>query len=205
MKIICIGRNYSDHAAELGNEVSVEPLFFLKPDSAVLPKRHAFYIPDWTDCVHYEVELIVKINRLGKAVEHKYANRYYAEVGLGIDFTARDIQTTLKSEGHPWEKSKAFDNSAVVSEVFIPISDLGGDVQKLSFKLFLNDDLVQSTSTSFMIHSVDELIVYVSKFMTIKTGDLIFTGTPAGVGAVVAGDVLTGLLAEKQMFSVKIK
>jgi len=205
MKIICIGRNYSDHAAELGNEVSVEPLFFLKPDSAVLPKRHAFYIPDWTDCVHYEVELIVKINRLGKAVEHKYANRYYAEVGLGIDFTARDIQTTLKSEGHPWEKSKAFDNSAVVSEVFIPISDLGGDVQKLNFKLFLNDDLVQSTSTSFMIHSVDELIVYVSKFMTIKTGDLIFTGTPAGVGAVVAGDVLTGLLAEKQMFSVKIK
>jgi acylpyruvate hydrolase len=205
MKIICIGRNYSDHAAELGNEVPVEPLFFLKPDSAVLPKRHAFYIPDWTDCVHYEVELIVKINRLGKAVEHKYANRYYAEVGLGIDFTARDIQTTLKSEGHPWEKSKAFDNSAVVSEVFIPISDLGGDVQKLNFKLFLNDDLVQSTSTSFMIHSVDELIVYVSKFMTIKTGDLIFTGTPAGVGAVVAGDVLTGLLAEKQMFSVKIK
>jgi len=205
MKIICIGRNYSDHAAELGNEVPVEPLFFLKPDSAVLPKRHAFYIPDWTDCVHYEVELIVKINRLGKAVEHKYANRYYAEVGLGIDFTARDIQTTLKSEGHPWEKSKAFDNSAVVSEVFIPISDLGGDVQKLNFKLFLNDDLVQSTSTSFMIHSVDELIVYVSKFMTIKTGDLIFTGTPAGVGAVVAGDVLTGLLEEKQMFSVKIK
>ena len=205
MKIICIGRNYSDHAEELGNVVPQEPLFFLKPDSAILPKRHAFYIPEWTDCVHYEVELIVKINRLGKAVAHKYANRYYAEVGLGIDFTARDIQTVLKSDGHPWEKSKAFDNSAIVSEFFIALSELGGDVQNLNFKLFLNDELVQSTTTSRMIHSVDELIVYVSKFMTIKTGDLIFTGTPAGVGAVVAGDVLTGLLEEKQMFSVKIK
>ena len=205
MKIICIGRNYSDHAEELGNAVPEEPLFFLKPDSAILPKRHAFYIPEWTDCVHYEVELIVKINRLGKAVAHKYANRYYAEVGLGIDFTARDIQVALKSDGHPWEKSKAFDNSAIVSEFFIALSELGGDVQNLNFKLFLNDELVQSTTTSRMIHSVDELIVYVSKFMTIKTGDLIFTGTPAGVGAVVAGDVLTGLLEEKQMFSVKIK
>ena len=205
MKIICIGRNYADHAAELGNVAPEEPLFFLKPDSAILPKRHAFYIPEWTDCIHYEVELIVKINRLGKAVAHKYANRYYAEVGLGIDFTARDIQVALKSEGHPWEKSKAFDNSAVVSESFIAISELGGDVQNLNFKLFLNDELVQSTSSSFMLHSVDELIVYVSKFMTIKTGDLIFTGTPAGVGAVVAGDVLTGLLEERQMFSVKIK
>jgi len=205
MKIICIGRNYADHAAELGNDVPSEPLFFLKPDSAILPQRHAFYIPDWTDCVHYEVELIVKINRLGKTIEQKYANRYYAEVGLGIDFTARDVQNALKSEGHPWEKSKAFDNSAIVSESFIALSVLGGDVQDLNFKLFINDKLVQSTSSSLMLHSVDELIVYVSKFMTIKTGDLLFTGTPSGVGAVVSGDVLTGLLEDKQMFSVKIK
>ena len=205
MKIICIGRNYADHAAELGNDVPSEPLFFLKPDSAILPQRHAFYIPYWTDCVHYEVELIVKINRLGKTIEQKYANRYYAEVGLGIDFTARDVQNALKSEGHPWEKSKAFDNSAIVSESFIALSVLGGDVQDLNFKLFINDKLVQSTSSSLMLHSVDELIVYVSKFMTIKTGDLLFTGTPSGVGAVVSGDVLTGLLEDKQMFSVKIK
>jgi len=205
MKIICIGRNYADHAAELGNDVPSEPLFFLKPDSAILPQRHAFYIPDWTDCVHYEVELIVKINRLGKTIEQKYANRYYAEVGLGIDFTARDVQNALKSEGHPWEKSKAFDNSAIVSESFIALSVVGGDVQDLNFKLFINDKLVQSTSSSLMLHSVDELIVYVSKFMTIKTGDLLFTGTPSGVGAVVSGDVLTGLLEDKQMFSVKIK
>ena len=133
MKIICIGRNYLDHAKELGNAVPSEPMFFLKPDSSVLHKRHAFYIPDWTDEVHYEVELVVKILKLGKAIQTKYASRYYAEVGLGIDFTARDVQRKLKAAGHPWEKAKSFDGSAVVSEQFMSLDRLGKSIQNLDF------------------------------------------------------------------------
>lgn len=205
MKIICIGRNYAEHAAELGNSVPETPLFFLKPDSAILTKKHAFYLPDWTDDMHYEVEVVIKINRLGKAIEKKFANRYYAEIGLGIDFTARDVQEELKSKGHPWEKAKAFDGSAVVSEKFIPLEDLGGDVQNLNFDLSLNNSLVQTGNTSSMIFSVDELIVYLSKYMTIKTGDLVFTGTPAGVGAIKSGDLLTGRLEGIPMLSVRIR
>jgi acylpyruvate hydrolase len=205
MKIICIGRNYAEHAAELGNSVTAAPLFFLKPDSAILTKKHAFYLPDWTDDMHYEVEVVIKINKLGKAIEKKFANRYYTEIGLGIDFTARDVQEELKSMGHPWEKAKAFDGSAVVSDKFIPLEDLGGDVQNLNFDLSLNNSLVQTGNTSSMIFSVDELIVYLSKYMTIKTGDLIFTGTPAGVGAIKSGDLLTGSLEGIPMLSVRIR
>ncbi|MAU76694.1 MAG: 2-hydroxyhepta-2,4-diene-1,7-dioate isomerase [Crocinitomicaceae bacterium] len=205
MKIICIGRNYLDHAKELGNAVPSEPMFFLKPDSSVLHKRHAFYIPDWTDEVHYEVELVVKILKLGKAIQTKYASRYYAEVGLGIDFTARDVQRKLKAAGHPWEKAKSFDGSAVVSEQFMSLDRLGKSIQNLDFDLSINGTKVQMGSTSDMIFKVDDLISYVSQFMTLKTGDLIFTGTPSGVGPVKSGDKITGTLEGFQMLNVNVK
>lgn len=205
MKIICIGRNYLNHASELGNSIPSEPMFFLKPDSSILHKRHAFYIPDWTKEVHYEVELVVKIKKLGKAIQKKYASRYYEEVGLGIDFTARDVQSKLKAVGHPWEKSKSFDGSAVVSEKFISLESLAKNVQNLNFDLSLNGSTVQSGSTSDMIFKVDELISYLSQFMTLKTGDLIFTGTPSGVGPVKSGDKITGTLEGFQMLNVNVK
>ena len=205
MKIICIGRNYLDHATELGNPVPSEPMFFLKPDSSVLHKRHAFYIPDWTKEVHYEVELVVKILKLGKAIQTRYASRYYAEVGLGIDFTARDVQSKLKAAGHPWEKAKSFDGSAVVSEEFISLDRLGKNIQNLHFDLSINGTKVQVGSTSEMIFKVDDLISYVSQFMTLKTGDLIFTGTPSGVGPVKSGDKITGTLEGFQMLNVNVK
>lgn len=205
MKIICIGRNYLDHATELGNAVPSEPMFFLKPDSAILHKRHAFYIPDWTDEVHYEVELVVKILKRGKAIQTKYASRYYTEVGLGIDFTARDVQSKLKAAGHPWEKAKSFDGSAVVSEEFISLDRLGKSIQNLHFDLSLNGTTVQIGSTSDMIFKVDDLISYISQFMTLKTGDLIFTGTPSGVGPIKSGDKITGSLEGFQMLNVNVK
>ncbi|MFB1020774.1 MAG: fumarylacetoacetate hydrolase family protein [Flavobacteriales bacterium] len=205
MKIICIGRNYLDHAKELGNPVPSEPMFFLKPDSSVLHKRHAFYIPDWTKEVHYEVELVVKILKLGKAIQTRYASRYYAEVGLGIDFTARDVQSKLKAAGHPWEKAKSFDGSAVVSEEFISLDRLGKSIQNLQFDLSINGTKVQAGSTSDMIFKVDDIISYVSQFMTLKTGDLIFTGTPSGVGPVKSGDKITGTLEGFQMLNVNVK
>jgi 2-keto-4-pentenoate hydratase/2-oxohepta-3-ene-1,7-dioic acid hydratase in catechol pathway len=205
MKIICIGRNYLDHASELGNSPPSEPMFFLKPDSSLLHKRHAFYIPDWTNEVHYEVELVVKIKKLGKAIQKKYAPRYYDEVGLGIDFTARDVQSKLKAKGHPWEKAKSFDGSAVVSEKFIQLESLGKNVQDLNFDLSINGSTVQSGSTTEMIFKVDDLISYISQFMTLKTGDLLFTGTPSGVGPVRSGDKITGTLEGFQMLNVNVK
>ena len=205
MKIICIGRNYKQHAEELGNSVPSEPLYFMKPDSAVLTRKHAFYLPDWTDDVHYEVEVVIKIRKLGKWIQKKFAPRYYSMVGLGIDFTARDVQSELKSKGHPWEKSKGFDGSAVVSHEFMKLMDLGGDVQNLNFELKKNGEVVQTGNTRDMIFPVDDLIVYLSKYMTLKTGDLIFTGTPAGVGAVKKGDLLTGTLEGNNMFDVRVR
>ena len=205
MKIICIGRNYKFHAEELGNKVPEEPLFFLKPDSAILTRKHAFYLPNWTDDVHYEVELVIKISKLGKGIQKKFAPRYYSMVGLGIDFTARDVQSELKSKGHPWEKSKGFDGSAVVSHEFIPLKDLGGDIQNLNFELKKNGEVVQSGNSSEMIFSVDDLIVYLSNYITLKTGDLIYTGTPAGVGPVKKGDLLTGTLEGNHMFDVRVR
>jgi len=205
MKIICIGRNYANHAAELGNKVPEKPMFFLKPDSAILPKKHAFYIPNWSDDVQYEVELVVKICRLGRSVEERFASRYYSKVGLGIDFTARDVQSQLKEKGHPWEMAKAFDGSAVICEPFESLEDLGGDVQNLNFELKKNGEVVQSGNSGDMIFPVNDIIVYVSNYMTLKMGDLIFTGTPAGVGKVVKGDLLEGFLEGKLMFSVRIR
>tara|TARA_B100001123_G_C15010735_1_gene907439 strand:- start:115 stop:732 length:618 start_codon:yes stop_codon:yes gene_type:complete len=205
MKIICIGRNYALHAKELGNELPAEPLFFLKPDSAILTRKHAFYMPEWTDDVQHEVELVIKIRKLGKGIQKKFAPRYYSMVGLGIDFTARDVQSDLKEKGHPWEKSKCFDGSAVVSHEFISLRDLGGDIQNLNFELKKNGEVIQSGNSADMIFSVDDLIVYLSKFMTLKTGDLIFTGTPAGVGQVKKGDLLTGALEGNHMFDVRVR
>lgn len=205
MKIICIGRNYGDHAKELNNPLPKEPLFFLKPDSAVLPYHNPLFIPEWTESLHYEVELIVKINRLGKYIEPRFAHRYYDEVGLGIDFTARDIQDACKAAGHPWEKAKAFDGSAVVSKRFIPLNELGGDISKLQFSLSRNGEKVQEGRSSDMLFTVDQLIAHVSQFMTLKMGDLLFTGTPAGVGPVSVGDTLEGELEGQSMFRVNIR
>ena len=205
MKIICIGRNYADHATELGNSIPTEPLFFLKPDSAILAHRHPFYLPDWSEEIHYEVELLVRISKLGKSIAPEFAHRYYDAISLGIDFTARDIQAEVKAKGHPWEKAKSFDGSAVVSEEFISLDRLDKSIQNLHFDLSLNGTKVQIGSTSDMIFKVDDLISYISQFMTLKTGDLIFTGTPSGVGPIKSGDKITGSLEGFQMLNVNVK
>ena len=204
MKIICIGRNYADHARELGNQVPAEPVVFLKPQSAILSHKHPFYIPEWTHDVHHEIELVVKINRLGKTIAESHASRYYDEVGLGIDFTARDIQTQLKAKGHPWERAKAFDGSAVVGQ-FMKLTDLGKEVQDLQFQLTNRGQVVQEGHTKDMLFSVDRLISEVSKFMTLKVGDLLFTGTPAGVAAVRPQDRLVGTLEGNDLLAVNIR
>ena len=204
MKIICIGRNYSEHAKELGNAVPTEPVFFCKPDSAILPRSNPLYIPEWTNDLHYEVELIVKIDRLGKNIEAEFADRYYSTIGLGIEFTARDIQEEMKKKSLPWEKAKAFDGSAVISKDFISLEELN-DRTNIRFSLKKNGDVVQSGQSSDMIFSFDKIIENVSKYMTLKIGDFIFTGTPSGVGPVKIGDVLEGYLEEKKMFRVVIK
>ncbi|MBG16228.1 MAG: 2-hydroxyhepta-2,4-diene-1,7-dioate isomerase [Crocinitomicaceae bacterium] len=203
MKIICIGRNYANHAKELNNPIPKEPLFFLKPDSSILPKRNPFYIPNFTNEVHFEVELILKICRLGKNINEKFADTYYNEIGLGIDFTARDIQDQCKKNGHPWEKAKAFDQSAVVSSLFIEKELL--DLTKINFRLEKNNRVVQQGNSSDMLFNFNQLISYVSKYMTLKIGDLIFTGTPAGVGKVEIGDELVGYLENKKAFTTRIK
>jgi len=203
MKIICIGRNYIDHAIELNNPVPSEPLFFLKPDSAILPKRNPFYIPNFTKNIHYEVELIIKVSKLGKNIKENFANTYYNEIGLGIDFTARDIQDQCKEKGHPWEIAKAFDQSAVVSANFIDKQNL--DTNNINFSLKKNGSIVQEGNSSNMLFNFDQIISHISKFMTIKIGDLIFTGTPAGVGKVNIGDELIGYLENEQAFKTKIK
>jgi len=203
MKIICIGRNYIDHAIELNNPVPSEPLFFLKPDSAILPKRNPFYIPNFTKNIHYEVELIIKVCKLGKNIKENFANTYYNEIGLGIDFTARDIQDQCKEKGHPWEIAKAFDQSAVVSANFIDKQNL--DTNNINFSLKKNGSIVQEGNSSNMLFNFDQIIAHISKFMTIKIGDLIFTGTPAGVGKVNIGDELIGYLENEQAFKTKIK
>jgi 2-keto-4-pentenoate hydratase/2-oxohepta-3-ene-1,7-dioic acid hydratase in catechol pathway len=203
MKIICIGRNYAEHAKELGNAVPAEPVFFCKPDSALLPKGNPFFIPDWTSDVHYEVELVLRIDRLGKHISKEFAPRYYGAVGLGIDFTARDVQEELKKKGLPWEKAKGFDGSAVVSQDFVPVEDL--TKSSIHFSLQKNNEVVQSGNSQDMIFDFDAIIAYVSQYMTLKIGDLIFTGTPSGVGKVSAGDELTGFLGERSMFQVKVK
>ena len=203
MKIICIGRNYVNHAKELGNAIPKEPLFFLKPDSAILPKRNPFYIPNFSNEIHYEVELIIKICKLGKNIDKKFASTYFNEIGLGIDFTARDIQENCKEKGHPWEKAKAFDQSAVISSKFYNKNEL--DEKNINFSLTKNGEIVQQGNSSQMLFDFDSIIAHVSKFMTLKIGDLIFTGTPAGVGKVAIDDVLIGAIEGVEAFKTKIK
>lgn len=202
MKIICIGRNYTEHIEELHNEKPKEPVIFLKPDSSVVLKNNPFIIPPFSDDIHYEVEVLVKINRTGKYIDKKFAHKYYQEIGLGIDFTARDLQTKLKSKGLPWEKAKAFDGSALVSEF---VSKEPYDLNNLKFQLTKNDVLVQEGNTANMLWKIDEIISYVSQFFTLKIGDVIFTGTPAGVGKVSSDDILEGSLEKNKMFTVKVK
>ncbi len=203
MKIICIGRNYTEHIKELANERPEEPVVFIKPDSSVLPKEQDFYIPDFTQDVHYEVEVLVKICKAGKHIEERFAHKYYNEIGLGIDFTARDLQTKLKQKGLPWEKAKGFDGSAVIGK-WLPKSNFK-DLNNLKFSLLKNNELVQEGNTSFMLWKIDELLAYVSKYFTLKKGDILYTGTPAGVGKIATNDYLSGKLEGQELFSVKIK
>lgn len=203
MKIICIGRNYIDHAKELNNPVPAEPIFFLKPESSQLRSNKPFFYPDFSKDIHYEVELIVKISKLGKSIQKKFAPLYYQEIGLGIDFTARDLQDNCKKKGLPWEIAKAFDYSAVVGK-FLPLTQIG-NAAGICFSLKKNGQTVQEGHSSDMIFDFDTLIEYVSRFFTLKTGDMIYTGTPAGVGPVVIGDHLEGYIGEEKMFSFYIR
>ena len=203
MKIFCVGRNYADHAAELQNEVPSDPLIFMKPKTALLQHNDAFYYPDFTVDLHYECELVVQMCKNGKHVKPKYAHRYYDKVGLGIDFTARDLQNRLKKAGHPWEIAKAFDRSAVVGRM-LPAEELR-PVNDLSFRLLKNGLPVQQGHTAQMIFSVDVLIAYISRYFTLNIGDYVFTGTPAGVGRVQIGDQLSGYLEDQKLFDFEIK
>ncbi|WP_458627344.1 fumarylacetoacetate hydrolase family protein [Winogradskyella sp. PC D3.3] len=203
MKLICIGRNYTDHIKELENEKPTDPVVFLKPDTAILLKKQPFFIPDFSDDVHYEVEVLVKINKVGKYIDKKFAHKYYDEIGLGIDFTARDLQAQLKGKGLPWEKAKAFDGAAVIGK-WLPKTKFQ-DINNINFSLKKNEACVQNGNTELMLWKIDELIEYVSKYFTLKIGDIIFTGTPAGVGKVCANDQLKGYLEDEEMFSIKIK
>ncbi len=204
MKIICVGRNYTDHIAELQNEKPEDPVLFQKPDTSILLKKQPFFIPDFSDDVHYEVEVLVKIKKIGKHIQEKFAHKYYDEIGLGIDFTARDVQQKLKEKGLPWEKAKAFDGAAVVSSKWLDKKDLS-NVNDLRFSLHKNDEVVQEASTSLMLWKIDELIAYISTYFTLKIGDIIFTGTPSGVGKVYPEDQLTGFLDGNKMFSIRVK
>lgn len=204
MKIIAIGRNYIDHAKELDNPVPKEPIFFLMPDSALLRNNQPFFYPDFSKDIHYEVEIVVKLNRLGKNVAAKFAHRYYSEIGIGIDFTARDLQKKCKEKGLPWEISKSFDGAAPISN-FISLNKLGGDMNNINFRLELNGEIVQQGNTGEMIFKVDELIEHITQFMTIKIGDFLFTGTPSGVGPVKIGDRLRAYIEDQKMLDFVVK
>jgi 2-keto-4-pentenoate hydratase/2-oxohepta-3-ene-1,7-dioic acid hydratase in catechol pathway len=203
MKIICIGRNYQDHISELSNQRPKDPVVFIKPDSAVLPKEQDFYIPDFSSDIHYEVEVLVKIKKVGKHISPEFAHLYFDEVGLGIDFTARDLQEELKLKGLPWEKCKGFDGSAVIGE-WRDSNDLP-QLNSIDFSLEKNGETVQQANTKEMLWSIEQLVSYVSTFFTLKKGDIIFTGTPAGVGAISAGDYLEGFLEGQSMFKIGVK
>lgn len=203
MKLICIGRNYTKHIEELQNEKPTDPVVFIKPDTAILLKNQPFFIPDFSDDVHHEVEILVKINKVGKHIDKKFAHKYYDEIGLGIDFTARDLQSQLKEKGLPWEKAKSFDGAAVVGK-WLPKTKFD-NVDNIPFKLLKNDEVVQDGNTNLMLWKIDELIEYVSKYFTLKIGDIIFTGTPAGVGKVVANDKLKGYIENDELFSITVK
>ena len=203
MKIICIGRNYVDHIEELQNERTAEPVVFMKPDSAILLKQHPFVIPEFSEDIHHEIEIIVKINKVGKYIEPKFAHKYYDEISVGIDFTARDLQQSLKAKGLPWEKAKAFDGSAVIGD-FLPKEQFSS-LENITFELTNNDKSVQIGDSSLMLWDIDELISHVSQYFTLKIGDIIFTGTPAGVAAVKPDDVLEGFLEGHKLFRIQVK
>ncbi|EIA08194.1 fumarylacetoacetate hydrolase family protein [Flavobacterium frigoris] len=203
MKIICIGRNYVDHIEELQNERPAEPVVFMKPDSAILLKQHPFVIPEFSEDIHHEIEIVVKINKVGKYIEPKFAHKYYDEISVGIDFTARDLQAKLKTKGLPWEKAKAFDGSAVIGD-FLQKEQFSS-LENITFELTNNDKSVQIGDTSLMLWNIDELISHVSQYFTLKIGDVIFTGTPAGVAAVKPDDVLEGFLEGHKLFRIQVK
>lgn len=201
MKIIAIGRNYVDHIHELNNEVPTQPVIFLKPETALIKNNEPFYLPTFSEDVHHEVELVVKISKIGKNIETKFAHKYYNEIGLGVDFTARDVQSNLKAKGLPWELAKAFDGSAPISE-FINKKEF--DLTNLDFRLDVNDETRQSGNTSLMLNGIDDIISFVSGYFTLKVGDLIFTGTPKGVAKVKPNDVLKGYIQDKQVFNFNV-
>lgn len=203
MKIICIGRNYTKHIEELQNERPAEPVIFLKPDSAVLLKQHPFVIPEFSEDIHHEIEIIVKINKVGKYIEQKFAHKYYDEISVGLDFTARDLQEKLKNKGLPWEKAKGFDGSAVIGDFLS--KKVFSSLESLNFELTNNGKTVQKSNSSLMLWKIDEIIAYVSQYFTLKIGDIIFTGTPEGVAVVRPNDVLEGFLEGNKLFSIKVK
>lgn len=203
MKIICIGRNYADHAKELNNPVPQNPVFFLKPETALLQKNNPFFYPDFSKDIHHEVEVVVKINKIGKHIQQKFAANYYDEIGLGIDFTARDLQVAAKAKGLPWEIAKAFDHAAPVGN-FLPKSHFE-DIQNFDFSLKINNEIRQQGNTKDMLFTIDALIAYVSQFVSLKIGDLLYTGTPAGVGPVAIGDRLQGFIGDIEMFNFEVK
>lgn len=202
MKIFCVGRNYSEHAKELGNAVPENPVIFSKPDTALLKNGEPFYLPDFTNDVHHEIELVIRISKMGKKIQEKFAGNYFNEIGIGIDFTARDVQTRLKEKGLPWELAKGFDGSAPLGEF---ISTEGVDTGNISFSLHKNGEQVQQGNTAQMIFSFNEIVSFVSQYFTLKVGDLIYTGTPAGVGKVNIGDTLEGFIEDKKMLACEVK
>lgn len=202
MKIICIGRNYAKHIKELNNEDLGEPVIFMKPDSAILRQIDSFYIPDWTQNVQHEVEVVIKINRIGKRIESRFAHKYFAQFTLGLDLTARDIQTELKAKGLPWEKAKAFDHSAVLGD-WQDVKEV--DLSNLEFGLKKNGEWVQKGNTNTMLYPINKLIEECSKYFTLKIGDLIFTGTPAGVSKIDQGDLLEGFIGEQKVLELEVK
>lgn len=204
MKIICVGRNYADHAAEMGSAPPREPVLFLKPETALLPKNHPFHYPEHTAELHYEVELVIRINRLGKHIAEQFAHKYYDRVGIGIDFTARDTQRRAKEGGLPWETAKAFDHSAPVGSRFLPIDELR-DPRDIRFELRQNRAVVQSGTSADMLFHFDALIAHISKYFTLKIGDLIFTGTPAGVGPVAIGDTFEAFIEDQPLLRLNVK
>ncbi len=203
MKILCIGRNYEAHAKEFKNPLPAEPIIFLKPDSAILRNNDAFYIPDFAKEIHYEIEIIVRISKLGKNIEERFAHRYYDKIGLGVDFTARDLQEELRLKGLSWEKCKAFDGSAAISE-FVS-KEKYPDINNINFSLKINNELKQKGNTGEMIYSIDRIIADLSKFFTLKIGDIIFTGTPAGVGPVKIGDKLSAFIDNECFLDFSVK
>lgn len=203
MKIICIGRNYADHAKEMSAEIPTEPVFFMKPDTAILKDGSDFYFPGFTHDLHYECELIFRIDKMGKHIQEKFAPKYYSQVSLGIDFTARDLQQKCKEKGLPWEIAKSWEHSAPISNKWLDLSKI--DIENIEFTLKLNEQVVQHGKTADMIFKIDQLISYISGFMTLKTGDLIYTGTPSGVGPVKIGDKLEGFIGSEKMFEFHIK